>query len=188
MQILNANSIHIVPMIRQAAEGEIAALTTLMHQSVRALNTQDYSHEQVESAIKYVFSIDAQLIADGTYYVAEVDGEIAACGGWSRHAKLFGRAETPDTAKAALSSESSDAAKIRAFFVHPKYARKGIGRRLIQMSELAARRAGFRRLELVATLTGEKLYIRCGFRALEDMELVMPNGVIIPAVKMEKRL
>lgn len=163
-------------------------LTALMEQAVRRLNSQDYNQRQLESALEHVFRIDPQLIAGGTYYVAEVEGEIAGCGGWSHTGTLSAGAQVQNKLTDKQLGSTSDSAKIRAMFVHPKYARQGIGRRLMQMSELAARRAGFKRLELIATLTGEPLYRRCGFVRVETVDLVLPDGVSLWVVKMEKQL
>jgi N-acetylglutamate synthase-like GNAT family acetyltransferase len=181
-------SIGVVPTIRQASPADLPILTALMEQSVRRLNRQNYSDQVLESALTYVFGIDHHLIADGTYYVAEIEGEVAGCGGWSRNGKLYGGAQVQLTSEADQQVSTSDAAKIRAMFVHPTYARQGVGRRLIQVSELAARRAGFRRLELIATLTGEPLYRKCGFVSVELFDIVMPDGLSLRALRMEKAL
>jgi GNAT superfamily N-acetyltransferase len=120
--------------------------------------------------------------------VAEVEGEIAGCGGWSRTSNLSASAQVQNKLIDEQLASTTDSAKIRAMFVHPNYARQGIGRRLMQMSELAAQRAGFKRLELIATLTGEPLYRRCGFARVETLDLLLPDGVSLRAVKMEKQL
>lgn len=189
MNQTSVERIPITPTIRQAAPADLPILSALMEQSVRGLNRQNYSDRQVESALAYVFGIDHQLIADGTYYVAEIEGEVAGCGGWSRNGRLYGGEEQVQwLLKDARRDTAGDAAKIRAMFVHPAYARRGVGRRIMQMSELAARRAGFRRLELIATLTGEPLYRKCGFLPVETFDIVMPDGVSLQAIKMEKPL
>ena len=174
--------------IRQALAGDIPLLTTLMEAAVRQLGSRDYSRQQIESALEYIFGIDSRLIDEGTYYVAEIDGQVAGCGGWSRSSKLFGGNQMKTQLELGASPGAASAAKIRAFFVHPNYARQGIGCRLMQISELAARRAGFKRLELLATLTGEPLYRQCGFTPVETVDVMLPNGISLPAVKMEKRL
>jgi GNAT superfamily N-acetyltransferase len=159
-----------------------------MEQSVRRLNIQNYSREQLESALEHIFGIDDRLIAEGTYYVAEIEQEVAGCGGWSRYGKLYSGNKLLDGVKDSQSEPAADVARIRAMFVHPNFARRGVGTRLMQVSELAARRAGFRRLELIATLTGEPLYRKCGFVPVETFDLVMPNGILLPTIKMAKQL
>lgn len=177
--------IAVVPTVRQASHQDLPVLAALMEQSVRQLGCQNYNEQVLESALTYIFGIDNQLIADGTYYVAEIEGEVAGCGGWSRNGKLYGGAQVQQTGK---HTPAEDAAAIRAMFVHPNFARQGVGRRLIQVSELAARRAGFRRLELIATLTGEPLYRKCGFAQLETFDIGMPDGRSLRAIKMQKQL
>lgn len=188
MKQLSTEMIPVAATIRQAAPTDLPVLTALMEDAVRRLNIQNYTEQQVESALAYVFGIDHQLIADGTYYVAEIEGEVAGCGGWSRNSLLYGVAQVQGMGKDARNSTTTEAAKIRAMFVHPAYARQGVGRRLMQMSELAARRAGFRSLELIATLTGEPLYRKCGFVPVDTVDIVMPDGVSLRVVKMEKPL
>lgn len=176
------------PMVRQAVAADLPGLTKLMEQSVRRLNGQNYSPQQVESALNHIFGIDQQLIDDGTYYVAEIEGEIAGCGGWSRNGALYGGSQVQSSKDAHTIAAGGDAAKIRAMFVHPRFARMGVGTRLMQICELAARRAGFRRLELIATLTGEPFYRKFGFVVVDTFDLVMPDGMSLQASKMAKQL
>ena len=190
-QIMHQNTdrmIPITPTIRKAVTKDIPALTQLMEASVRRLNIRDYTPQQVESALEYAFVIDRQLIDGGTYYVAEVGGEIAGCGGWSRNSTLAGENQSPCDNGYRQVGSPGDAAKIRAVFVHPHYERQGIGRRLMQISEMAARQAGVTRLELLATLTGEPLYRQCGFTPLEWVTVTLPDGISLQGVQMEKRL
>lgn len=188
MQQVTSDIISTSPMIRQAVAGDIPRLTALMEESVLHLNIQDYSQRQVESALEHIFGIDHQLITDGTYYVAEVEGEMAGCGGWSRNGKLYGGEQVHWMPQESQVGSMQDAAKIRAMFVHPKFARQGVGTRLMQICELAARRAGYRRLELIATLTGVPFYHKVGFVPLDTFDLVMPDGHSLQAVKMAKQL
>jgi N-acetylglutamate synthase-like GNAT family acetyltransferase len=176
------------PTVRQAVEGDIPILNALMEQSVRHLNVQDYGQQQLESALEHIFGIDHHLIADGTYYVAEIDGAVAGCGGWSRNGKLYGGAQVHAIPQDPQLRNPEEVAKIRAMFVHPKFARRGVGTRLMQICELAARRAGFRRLELIATLTGEPFYHKMGFTPLDRFDLVMPDGLSLQALRMAKQL
>lgn len=173
--------------LRLAAMNEVAALEQLIAASVRGLSRDHYTATQIESALVHVFGIDTQLIADGTYFVAELAGQLVGCGGWSKRKTLFGG----DQAKAAednLLDPQTDPARIRAFFVHPDFARRGIGKQIIEACEQAAQVAGFRRLELAATLPGEPLYRAVGYEALERWEHQLADGASLPLVRMGKSL
>jgi len=173
--------------IRLARDRDIAAIEALIPISARALQAATYTAAQIEAALGSVFAVDRQLIADATYFVAERDARIVGCGGWSRRRTLFGgdRGVPRDDS---LLDPSREPARIRAFFVHPAYARQGIGRSLMQACERAAVAAGFASLELVATLAGEPLYAAFAFRAVERYELALANGLSLPAVRMAKAL
>ncbi|MBY0503201.1 MAG: GNAT family N-acetyltransferase [Bryobacteraceae bacterium] len=171
--------------IRLARLDEAPALRSLIDASVRALQANDYTPAQMEGALGTVLGLDTQLIADGTYFVVEVEGQIAACGGWSRRRTLFGSDHGPGREDAFL-DPTQDAAKIRAFFVHPDYARRGIGTQLLAASEQAARNAGFTRFEMGATLTGVPLSTLRGYRAVERVEVPLKNGEFLGVVKMVK--
>jgi GNAT superfamily N-acetyltransferase len=132
-----------------------------------------------------VYGVDTQLIADGTYWVAEM-GEIVGCGGWSRRATLFGGDQYAGREDSLL-DPTKDAAKIRAFFVHPDWARRGIGTTILDACEGAARAAGFRRFEMGATLTGVPFYEARGYTALETLTVPLPDGASMAIVRMEKR-
>ena len=171
--------------IRPARTEEIPALEQLIAASVRALSLGYYTPEQIESALVHVFGVDTQLIADGTYFVAELDGQIVGCGGWSKRKTLFGG----DQAKAGednLLDPNIEPARIRAFFIHPDFARRGIGKQIIETCEHAAAAAGFRRLEMAATLPGEPMYRAVGYEVIEWFDLPFPNGVVLPLVRMGK--
>ena len=178
--------------LRPAIPGDLPALQALIPRSVRALSRDCYTERQVESAIRHVFGVDTQLIADGTYFVAEADGEVAGCGGWSRRRTLYGG----DRSKAANQEQGADdlldparePARIRAFFVHPNWGRRGIGTLLLAACLRAAREAGFVRLELMATLPGEALYRAAGFAVIERVAPVLPDGVTVPFVRMGRTL
>lgn len=173
--------------IRLARTEEIPALEQLIAASVRALSLGYYTPEQIESALVHVFGVDTQLIADGTYFVAELDGQLAGCGGWSKRKTLFGG----DQAKAGednLLDPNIEPARIRAFFIHPDFARRGIGKQIIETCEHAAAAAGFRRLEMAATLPGEPMYAAVGYVARERFDLPFPDGVVLPLVRMGKSL
>ena len=144
-------------IVRQAVLADVPALEELIRASVRGLQAADYTREQREQALELVFGVDTQLIEDGTYFVAEtmVDGNqaIAGCGGWSKRKTLYGSDHCAGREDALLNPDQ-DAAKIRAFFVHPDWARRGVGSRILEVCEAAAAAAGFRHLEMGATLTG----------------------------------
>ena len=169
--------------LRPATPADTGALTALIERSGLALR-DGYTTAQAAALVRHVFGVDSQLIADGTYYAVEDGDAIIACGGWSKRRTLFGG----DRAKAGpdpLLDPATDAARIRAFFVAPERARQGLGRRLMEHCTDEARRAGFRRMELVATLPGEPLYRASGFESVERFELDLP-GVRVPVVRMER--
>ena len=174
-----------------ATPGDLSALQTLIPLSVRALSRSHYSDIQIESAIRHVFGVDTQLIADGTYFVAAVgEGagrEIIGCGGWSRRRTLYG-GDQWKVGEDALLDPVHEPARIRAFFVHPEWARQGVATHLMAPCLQSARAAGFERLELMATLPGEPLYRAFGFAALERVEATLPDGVAIPFVRMGRAL
>jgi len=172
--------------IRQAVLDDVPALEILIAESARGLR-EGYSAEQVEAALGNALGVDRQLIRDGTYFVAEAEGMIVGCGGWSKRKTLFGSDHGPVKNDAWL-DPAVDPARIRAFFVHPAWARRGIGSRLLQACETAAAADGFSRLELAATLPGVPLYSARGFAAAEHFEVPLPNGLSLPVVRMSKSL
>ena len=169
--------------LRPAQPADVPALQDLIVRSARALSAPYYTPAQTEAAIRYVFGVDSQLIADGTYFLIEDEGQIVACGGWSRRRTLFG-GDQAKTGPDPLLDPAAEAARIRAFFVDPRMARRGLGRRLIAACLAGARAAGFRSLELVATLPGEPLYLASGFTVAECFELALPQGVRVPVSRM----
>jgi GNAT superfamily N-acetyltransferase len=171
--------------LRLATARDVPALEALIPQSVRLLQASFYAPAQIEAALGTVFAVDDQLIADGTYFVVERGEAIVGCGGWGRRKTLFG-GHHGSARDASLLDPAHDAARIRAFFVHPAHARQGIGSLLLAACERAAFGAGFRRLELVATLTGEPLYGAFAFRAVERYDVTLPNGLRLPVVRMVK--
>lgn len=192
--------------IRKAVVADVAMLRALIKASVRELQAEDYTPEQLEGALEAVFGVDSQLIADGTYFVAEAkagkaqtDGDgngasknpgtewvIAGCGGWSKRKTLYGSDHWMGREDTPLDPER-DAAKIRAFFVHPAWARRGIGSRILEVCEIAASAAGFTRYEMGATLTGAKLFGAKGYVAVERIEVPLKNGLSLPVIRMAKR-
>ena len=157
-----------------------------MQASIHHFFPRYYDEPQVEASLRYVGVPDRDLIDDGTYYVAEDDDGLIACGGWSRRDKLY--AGSDDAGDSRLLDPAAEAAHIRAMFVRPDWARRGLGRAIIEASEAAARAAGFTAMSLMATLPGEPLYLACGFRQIERTEVITPNGTLLPCVAMEKHL
>jgi GNAT superfamily N-acetyltransferase len=173
--------------LRAAVAGDVEELTALIRTSVLGLGAGDYSSEQLASALEHLFGVDTRLIADGTYFVAESEGRAVACGGWSRRRTLFGGDQYADRSDDRLDPRT-EAARIRAFFVHPDWARRGVARLLLAECERAARAEGFRRLELMATLTGIPFYEREGFAIVEDNDIELPGGVRFPLARMTRDL
>ena len=172
------------PRLRLATAEDVPALSALIERSVRALGAGWYDEAQLESAIRHVFGVDTHLIADGTYYVVEdVDGPVA-CGGWSRRATLYGGDQHRSSDDDPLLDPATQAARIRAFFVHPDWTRRGLASRLLAACEEAAERSGFASFELAATLSGVPLYAALGFEARERLAIQMPDGRELPVVRM----
>jgi len=171
--------------IRLATEADIPALEILIPLSVRELQAPYYSAVQMEAALGPVFGVDRQLIRDGTYFVAEHDGEIVGCGGWSRRNSVFG-GDSHRTGQDSALDPAVDPARIRAFFVHPAWARRGIGRALLQACESALLQAGFHKAVLVATLAGVPLYAAFGYAETEHYDITLSPGLTLPAVRMSK--
>jgi GNAT superfamily N-acetyltransferase len=187
--------------LRLAVPEDVAVLHQLIDASVRGLQTEDYTPAQIEGALKTVFGVDSQLIADGTYIVAEADLNAAAhaegknvpsgwmlvgCGGWSKRKTLYGGDHWAGREDSLL-DPLRDAAKIRAFFIHPDWARRGIGTLILQACEDAARAAGFTRYEMGATLTGAKLFGVKGYAAVKPISIPLVNGESLPVIHMEKQ-
>lgn len=188
--------------IRSAVAADIPVLRGLIDASVRELQAQDYTPAQMEGALQTVFGVDSQLIADGTYFVAEAKSDggaeladtkmagaepvIAGCGGWSKRKTLYGSDHWTGREDALL-DPVHDAAKIRAFFIHPAWARRGVGSMILEACEAAAKSAGFSRYEMGATLTGAKLFGVKGYVAVKRIEIPLVNGESLPVIHMEKR-
>jgi GNAT superfamily N-acetyltransferase len=175
----------VLARFRRASLDDIPAIESLIALSARGLSRNDYREAQIEAALGTALGVDSQLIRDGTYFVAEADGTLVACGGWSWRKTLFG-----GDVEAGRQPESLDpvreAARIRAFFVHPGWARQGLGRTMLDLCEAEAGRGGFRSAELMATLPGERLYRTCGYESLDSIEHTLPGGVAIRFVPMRK--
>jgi GNAT superfamily N-acetyltransferase len=176
-------------VIRQATAMDVSALHSLIELSVRGLQKDDYTPAQIEGALGHALGLDTQLIEDRTYFVAEASeqgGMIVACGGWSNRRTLFGSDRGPNRENAFLDPKT-DAAKIRAIFVHPQWARKGLGTLILEHCEAAAQRAGFGTVEMGSTLTGVALYTLKGYVPLEQVAVPLPNGETLAVVHMVKR-
>ena len=172
--------------IRLARLDDADTLRDLIARSARGLNLGDYTSAQVESILRSVYGVDTQLLHDGTYYAVEADGAIIGCGGWSKRKTLYGGDQHKTSADDNLLDPATDAARIRAFFVDPDHARQGVGGLLMTTCEDAARAAGFHRMELMATLTGEYLYTRFGFVPVETVDVPLPDGEIMRVRRMTK--
>jgi len=186
--------------LRLAVPEDVPVLRELIDASVRGLQTQDYTPDQIEGALKTVFGVDSQLIADGTCIVAEANPNatqstgaknapsglmIIGCGGWSKRKTLYGSDHWTGREDSLL-DPVRDAAKIRAFFIHPDWARRGVGSMILQACEDAARSAGFSRYEMGATLTGAKLFGAKGYVAVKPISIPLSNGESLPVLHMEK--
>jgi GNAT superfamily N-acetyltransferase len=188
--------------IRLADPRDIPALRELIEVSVRGLQANDYSPEQLEGALRSIYGVDTQLISDGTYFAAEAieldepeldensrtnstQPILVGCGGWSKRKTLFGGDQFA-AREDSLLDPAKDAAKIRAFFVHPTWARRGIGGMILDACERAAVEAGFHRLEMGATLTGVPFYRAKGYTEIERVEAPLANGLTLPVVRMGK--
>lgn len=173
--------------LRIAREEDVPALEALIQLSVRGLQSHCYSAAQMEAALGPVFGVDRQLIRDRTYFVAEEQGRIVGCGGWSRRRSLYG-GDKGREGDDALLDPRRDSARVRAFFVHPGWARRGIGRSILIACERAIIQAGFHKVDIVATLAGEPLYASMGYTTVERHAIAMKDGLNLPVVRMNKTL
>ena len=173
---------------RLATPADLDALRTIMALAIAELQKGFLTPDQI-AASNAVMGLDTQLIADATYFVIEdTDGAIAGCGGWSRRATLYGGDHSKDLRDPALLDPATDAARIRAMYTHPDFARRGVGRLVMALCEDAARAAGFARAEMMATLSGEPLYRACGYTPIEHVAAPGPDGVTVPLIRMGKPL
>lgn len=175
------------PPLRRAIAGDGAAIRAVMAASARELSRGFYSDAQIPGVVAHVAVLDEQLIADGTYFVVEDADGMCACGGWSYRDKLFSGGGAAAGGAGRL-RPGLDPARIRAMFVHPRAARRGLGRRILEAAEADARAAGFTCAELMATAPGEPLYAVAGYRVLERVEVVLPDGGTIACARMRKDL
>ncbi len=173
--------------LRKATLTDIPALESLIARSARGLSTGEYRPEQVEGALRGAFGVDSQLLIDETYFVAEEAGSIVGCGGWSFRSTLFG-GDARTGRDGTLLDARTQAAKIRAFFVDPAHARRGIGTLLLERCEREAQARGFRDVELMATLPGVKLYSARGYAGSEVVRYAVGPDENIEFIPMRKRL
>jgi len=175
------------PEVDFAQPGDLPALQQIVAGSVRELSRGFYREQQIESALRYVFGIDSTLIADRSYFLARVDGEIAGCGGWSRRNRLYGGDQHASSSEGML-DPALDAARIRAFFVVPAFARRGVASALYKRCASEALAAGFSRLELMATLPGVPFYEQMGFVAVERGVDRLPDQCEVEFVRMQRAI
>jgi N-acetylglutamate synthase-like GNAT family acetyltransferase len=173
--------------IRKAQLADREAIKQLIAESARGLSREHYSEAQIEAAIATVFGVDTDLIDDQTYLVAEQAGELIGCGGWSRRKTLFG-GDQFTSRDASYLDPASEPARIRAFFIHPAHARRGIGQAILSQCETGARAFGFCTIELMATLPGVNFYKACGYTEQGDYDLELVPGVKLELVPMRKEL
>jgi GNAT superfamily N-acetyltransferase len=176
--------------IRLATMADIPALEALIEQSVRQLQQSDYSPSQIDSSLGSIFGIDRQLLIDATYFVATPTSDpsrLVACGGWSFRRTLFGADQLPGRDSTNL-DPTVDFAKIRAIFVHPDWARRGLGSLILTHCEQAAQAAGFHHFEMGSTLTGVPLYTLKGYVERDRIGVPLPNGELLTVVRMNKSL
>jgi GNAT superfamily N-acetyltransferase len=171
--------------LRRATLADLPALEPLIAASARGLSKGDYTSAQVEGALRGAFGTDTQLIRDGTYFVIEAGGRLAGCGGWSRRRTMFGSDARADRDASEL-DPVRDAARIRAFFIHPDFARRGLGTMMLERCEQDAAAHGFSRFELMATLPGVRLYAARGYQPGQRIEWPLGDGLAIPFVPMSK--
>ena len=171
---------------RLATEQDLPALQALMDAAMAALLPAFLDPAQARAS-PAIMGLDTQLVADGTYFIVEIDGRMAGCGGWSRRATLYGGDHSAGLRDPVLLDPARDAAKVRAMYTHPDFVRRGVGRRILALCEAAAADAGFSRVELMATLPGEPLYRAAGYREIERTGDEV-DGVFVPLVRMGKTL
>jgi GNAT superfamily N-acetyltransferase len=178
-------------LLRKAVAADIPRLREVIEASVRGLQAEDYSPAQIERALESVYGVDSQLIADGTYFVAEIPEsagtQIIACGGWSKRRTLYGGDQYAGREDLLL-DPAREAAKIRAFFVRPRWARQGIGSLILGACEQAAIASGFTRLEMGATLSGVAFYRAKGYVEIENQNVPLGDGEQLPIIRMAKEV
>ena len=172
---------------RLATEADLPAIKALMDIAI-AEHLKDFLDPAQVELSKSIMGLDTQLITDRTYFLVEDDGRLAGCGGWSRRATLYGGDHSTSQRDAALLDMAKDAARIRAMYTHPDFKRRGVGRLILEICEGAARDAGFKAVELMATMSGEPLYRACGYHDIQRIIAASKDGVDVPGVRMGKAI
>jgi len=173
------------PLLRHATVDDTNEIDALMKASTRDLFPMSYDEAQTQASVQYIAAVDRSLIEDGTYFAIEANGELVACGGWSRRDKLYtGSGDAGGDARPL--DPASEPARVRAMFVRADWTRRGLGTRILEACEVAARAEGFQTLALMSTLPGLPLYERFGFQVLERVEIPLPNGMTIGGARMQK--
>jgi GNAT superfamily N-acetyltransferase len=167
---------------------DVPSLQELIVASVRSLSLPYYNAREIDGALMHVFGVDRQLIHDATYFAAEIEGQIVGCGGWSKRRTLFGGDQAQSVRVDELLNPKTDAARVRAFYVHPEWSRRGIGSQILKACEDAASESGFTRLELAATLPGEPFYLASGYSIIEPFDIPLPENQSLPVILMAKRM
>ena len=176
-------------VIRKALFEDQSEIENLIAESVKGLSREDYNEKQIELSIKSVFGVDTELIKDKTYFVAEnEEGKPVGCGGWSKRKTLYGASNYEQSRDSNLLNPETDSAKIRAFFIHPNFARKGIGTAILEACETEVKQHGFKSAEMMATLPGVKLYAVRGYVGDEQVEVPIGETENIICIKMRKKL
>ena len=181
-----SDSVHEAVTLRKATLADVPSIHALIATSARALGASDYTSEQIEAALLGAWGVDTEMIRDGTYFLG-FEEELVLCGGWSRRATLFG-GDAYDRRESRLLDPETEPARIRAFFVHPNWARRGLASRLLTLCEHEAKAAGFAAVELVATLPGERLYAGHGYTSAGRSSYALPGGCSIDFVPMRKAI
>jgi GNAT superfamily N-acetyltransferase len=176
-----------LPTLRLATPADQADIDALMKASTAALFPAFYDDRQTASSIVHIAHVDPMLIEDGTYFVVEAEGEVVACGGWSKRDKLFS-GSADQVGRERLLDPATEPARVRAMFVRADWTRRGLGTQILRACESAAVEAGFRRLALMATLPGYELYVRYGFEEARRGPITLPDGVLLDCVAMEKEI
>ncbi len=172
---------------RLATCDDLPALKRLMAAAISQLQTAFLTEAQI-AASRSVMGLDTRLVEDGTYFLILDDGVLAGCGGWSRRATLYGGDHSASLRDDRLLDPATDPARLRAMYTAPGFERRGVGSRIVELCEGEARAAGFSRMELMGTLAGEPLYVRCGYAPLERTQSAPVDGVSVPLVRMGKAL
>ena len=174
-------------ILRRATEGDIPEIERVMRDSISGISRRTYDAAQVESSLRFVAHLDRELVSDQSYFVVEEDGEIVGCGGWSARSRLYAGSGSSEGDARRL-DPATEAARVRAMFVVPRFERRGIGRMILNACEAEARRAGFRRAELMAMLSGHEMYLASGYRDVEKVDAKLEDGTPFPLIRMEKTL